>query len=147
MKRWFHQTGSLMLGWLLVIAGLILMPLPGPGMVVLVAGVAMLAQHYSWARRLLDPLKQRSIEAAKSGVESPLRIALTAAGALWLLAMGVLWLWSPTIPVVQVWVLQIGPRLPGGAAAGIGLVTSGALAAFLLGYSVWRWRPRRRPSG
>lgn len=147
MKRWFHQTGSLALGWILVIAGPILMPLPGPGMLVLVAGMALLAQHYSWARRLLEPLKQKSIEAAKSGVETPLRIALSAAGALWLLAMGAVWLWSPTIPVFELWVLRVGPRLPGGAAAGLGLVTSGALAALLLGYSVSRWRPRRQPSG
>jgi uncharacterized protein (TIGR02611 family) len=147
MKRWFHQTGSLVLGWMLVVAGLVLMPLPGPGMLVLVAGMALLAQHYSWARRLLDPLKQRAIEAAQSGVETPLRIALSAAGATWLLTMGVIWLWSPTIPVFDLGVLRIGPELPGGAAAGVGLVTSGAVAAFLLGYSVWRWGPRPGRSG
>jgi len=147
MKRWFHQTGSLVLGWMLVVAGLVLMPLPGPGMLVLVAGVALLAQHYSWARRLLDPLKRRAIEAAQSGVETPLRIALSAAGATWLLTMGVIWLWSPAIPVVDLGVVRIGPELPGGAPAGLGLVTSGVAATFLLGYSVWRWGPRPRRSG
>lgn len=147
MRRWFHQTGSLVLGWMLVIAGLILMPLPGPGMLVLVAGVALLAQHYSWARRLLEPLKQKSIEAAKRGVETRLRIALSAAGALWLLGLGVLWLSSPTIPVFTLGFLRIGPQLPGGTAAGIGMVTSGLIATLLLSYSVWRWRPGRRPAG
>ena len=147
MKLWFHQTGSMVLGWMLVIAGLLLMPLPGPGMLILVAGIALLAQHYSWARRMLDPLKEKSIQAAKRGVETPLRIALSAAGALWLLTMGAIWLWSPTIPVVDVGLLRIGPELPGGVAAGVGLATSGVVGALLLGYSVWRWGPRPRRSG
>lgn len=147
MMRWFQQTGSMVLGWMLVVAGLVLLPLPGPGMLVLVAGIALLAQHYSWARQLLDPLKARSIEAAKQGVETPLRVALSAAGALWLLAMGALWLSSPDIPVFDVWGIQIGPKLPGGFAAGIGLTSSGVIASLLLGYSVMRWYPRRSESG
>lgn len=147
LKQWFQQTGSLALGWILVSVGVALLLVPGPGTLVLLAGVALLAQHHAWAKRLFDPLKAKSVTAAKRGVESPWRIGLSAAGALWLVGMGLLWLASPSIPVLDLWGLQIGPRLPGGTAAGVGLLTSGLLASFLLGYSVWRWRPRRSTSG
>jgi uncharacterized protein (TIGR02611 family) len=41
------------LGALLVVLGLILVPLPGPGWLIVVAGLAVLAIEYAWARNLL----------------------------------------------------------------------------------------------
>jgi hypothetical protein len=143
MLSWFRQTGVIALGWVLVVGGILLIPLPGPGMLVLVAGIALLAPHYSWARRILDPMKARAIVAAKAGVETPFRIAVSAAGGLWLLGLGVMWLVSPDIPILHVWGLQIGPKLPGGRAVGTGLATSGVVALLLLAYSVLRWYPGR----
>ena len=58
MASWFQRTGSEVLGWILVVVGLALLILPGPGMLALVAGVALLAPHYAWARRILDPLHE-----------------------------------------------------------------------------------------
>jgi hypothetical protein len=37
------------LGWLLVAAGLVMLVTPGPGLVALLAGLAVLARHYRWA--------------------------------------------------------------------------------------------------
>ena len=141
--RWLRQTGAVVLGWILVIAGPILMPLPGPGMLILITGVALLAPHYHWARRLRDALRGRSLEAAKQSVQSPLRVAVSSSGAVALFGLGVLWLISPTIPVVELAGVQIGPQLPGGRAVGVGLVTSGVVASLFLVYSIWRWYPRR----
>ena len=141
MQSWFRRTGSEVLGWLLVAAGIALVPLPGPGMIVLVTGVALLAPHYEWARRILDPLHERAVKGAKRSVATPLRVLTSAAGVLWLVGLGVLWLSSPTFPPFTVAGWMVGPRLPGGHAVGIGLVTSGAAAALLLAYSVKRWYP------
>lgn len=44
------------LGGALVVAGIALLFLPGPGILVLVAGLALLAREYLWARRLRDRL-------------------------------------------------------------------------------------------
>lgn len=41
------------LGGLLVAVGVVLLPLPGPGWVVILAGLAVLALEFHWARRLL----------------------------------------------------------------------------------------------
>jgi hypothetical protein len=37
------------IGWLLIAAGLVMLVTPGPGIVALVAGLAILARHYRWA--------------------------------------------------------------------------------------------------
>ena len=38
-------------GWILFCAGVVMIPLPGPGFVPMLAGLAILQRHYSWARR------------------------------------------------------------------------------------------------
>ncbi|MEV0229299.1 TIGR02611 family protein [Nonomuraea sp. NPDC050786] len=55
------RTGALTLkivfgviGTLMVVAGLIMVPFPGPGWAVVFAGLAVLAVEFHWARRLLD---------------------------------------------------------------------------------------------
>lgn len=139
--RWFRRTGSEALGWILVPLGLILMPAPGPGTLVLVAGVALLAQHYSWARRILEPLQRSAIRAARQGVQTIPRILASAAGGLWLFAAGVVWGISPDIGTHQIAGLTIGPELPGaGWVTGVGLIVSAIAAWTLLIYSIIRWR-------
>lgn len=141
MVRSLRTTAAVVLGWMLVVGGIALLALPGPGLFVLVAGVALLAPHHRWARRILDPLRARAIAGAKAGVRTRRHIALSVAGALWLLGFGVVWLVGPRIPVVEMWGLRVGPDLPGGTAAGIGMVVSGLIAIALLAYSVHRWYP------
>lgn len=48
-----RRTGVLLLGVLLCVAGAALLVLPGPGLLVLVAGLAVLSIEFAWARRLL----------------------------------------------------------------------------------------------
>ena len=54
-------------GWTLLAVGAALLVLPGPGLLVIAAGLALLATEYEWAARLLDKVKAR-IEAAKQAV-------------------------------------------------------------------------------
>lgn len=137
--RWVRRTGVEILGWALVAVGIALLVLPGPGTLVLVAGVALLAPHYTWAQRVLDPLHDRAVEAARRSVRSRRSIAISAAVAMWLAVAGVLWLHGPTIPEADLLGLHVGPGLPGGRAAGFGLLSSGILAALLLAYSVHKY--------
>jgi len=37
-------------GALIIVAGIILMPLPGPGMLIIVIGVSVLASEFAWAQ-------------------------------------------------------------------------------------------------
>ena len=51
------------IGSLVLIAGLIMMVTPGPGIVGIIAGLALLATEYVWAQRLLDQAKAKAAQA------------------------------------------------------------------------------------
>jgi len=53
------------LGGLLTLAGIALLVLPGPGFVLVAAGLAVLATRFAWARKPLDYAKDK----AQEGVE------------------------------------------------------------------------------
>jgi uncharacterized protein (TIGR02611 family) len=55
------------LGLLLLLAGLAMMVLPGPGILVIIAGLAVLATEYVWAQRALNYTKEKA-EQAKNRV-------------------------------------------------------------------------------
>jgi hypothetical protein len=58
-------VGAAIFGGLLVLAGLAMLVLPGPGIVVILAGLAVLATEFVWARRILE----RTKAAAKAGLD------------------------------------------------------------------------------
>ena len=55
------------IGAVLLLAGLIMMVLPGPGILVIIAGLAVLATEYVWAQRALNFAKEKA-EQAKNKV-------------------------------------------------------------------------------
>ncbi len=52
------------LGMALVVAGVAMLVLPGPGIVVIIAGLAVLATEFAWAERMLDSAKRHAAKAA-----------------------------------------------------------------------------------
>ncbi|MHA7239518.1 PGPGW domain-containing protein [Arthrobacter sp. TMS1-12-1] len=132
---------GLVVGWLLVLVGLAALVLPGPGLLALVAGLAVLAQQYEWARRWLQPVKRKAFAAAAKGVETKRNIVLSFAGALVLILLGVLWGLQPPVP--GWWPVSERWWIPGGWSVGSGLVVSGVLAALFIVYSIRRFRPQR----
>lgn len=48
----------IVIGPLLVLLGVLLLVLPGPGILLMIAGIALLGTEYHWARRLMGPVKQ-----------------------------------------------------------------------------------------
>ena len=58
---WLNTTYKIIvtvLGVLVVIVGLILVPLPGPGWLIVFVGLTILGTEYHWARRLLGWLRR-----------------------------------------------------------------------------------------
>ena len=47
------------IGTVLVTAGVVMLLTPGPGLLAIVAGLAVLAREFRWARRLLDRARAR----------------------------------------------------------------------------------------
>jgi hypothetical protein len=50
-------------GFLVIAAGAALLVLPGPGLLVIIAGLAILATEYVWAQRLLKVAKEKATQA------------------------------------------------------------------------------------
>ena len=62
-------------GWVLVLAGIAALILPGPGLLLLAAGLFVLSQQYEWAERRVDPILDRALIGAATGVESLWKVA------------------------------------------------------------------------
>jgi Putative transmembrane protein (PGPGW) len=50
---------TILFGFTLLILGVVMLALPGPGLVTIAIALGILAAEYVWARRLLDRLKQQ----------------------------------------------------------------------------------------
>jgi hypothetical protein len=77
-----------LVGVALLLLGAAMMVLPGPGILVIVGGLALLATEYVWARRLLKTARAKAEEVQEAAVASPLRTAGTLVFGVGLLAVG-----------------------------------------------------------
>ena len=130
----------LVVGWTLVLVGIAALVLPGPGLLLLFAGLVVLSQEYEWAERRLEPVERMAKRAAAEGVETWTRVVLSTLGGLAVVGFGVLWSIDPAVP--GWWPLSDFWWLPGAPAAGWTLVLSGLIALGLLAYSVRKYRVR-----
>ena len=60
------RIGVTVAGFLVLIAGLIMMVTPGPGTVAIIAGLAILATEYTWAEIMLDKVKTKAKQAGNA---------------------------------------------------------------------------------
>jgi hypothetical protein len=125
------------LGWVLLLAGLAAIFLPGPGLLGIFAGLALLSQQYDWAERRVEPVRIRALRGAAEGVETWPRITASLLGAVFLLACGVLWIMRPPAP--DWWPLVESWWLPGGLWTGVTQVASAFIAVGLIVYSYRRF--------
>jgi uncharacterized protein (TIGR02611 family) len=63
MLRNGKRIAITIVGVVLVLGGLVLLVLPGPGVVLLIAGLAVLATEYVWAQRMLNYAKRKATQA------------------------------------------------------------------------------------
>ncbi|HEX6401812.1 MAG TPA: PGPGW domain-containing protein [Pseudonocardiaceae bacterium] len=114
-------------GLALCVAGVGLLILPGPGLLLLLAGLVLLANEYPWARRMTAPVRKQAMRSAAQSVASTWRISATALCGLALAAAGIAWILVPALPF-------------GGVATGSSLIVSGIVLLALLIYSYRRFR-------
>lgn len=117
------------IGAVVLIVGIALLVLPGPGLLLVLGGLLLLSQAFPTVEKYVDPVAERAMQAAEDSVASPIRVAGSVLAGLGLLAAGV------------VWGLRVFPWLPlPGWGTGSSLIISGFILFALLGYSIRRFR-------
>jgi uncharacterized protein (TIGR02611 family) len=77
------------LGTLVVAAGIVMIPFPGPGWAVVILGLAIWALEFAWAKRLLE-LTKRHVQSWSKWVgrqSIPVRVLLGVAGMIFVAAI------------------------------------------------------------
>ena len=98
-----YRIAFMVLAIVVVLAGLALVPLPGPGWAVVFIGLSMLALEFKWAENLMEKVLNRleaAQEAAKNATpaQKALGIAATLLGIAACVAAAILWD-IPLLPV------------------------------------------------
>lgn len=60
IRRSTVLLGVGLVGGLVTTAGVVMLVTPGPGLLVIIAGLAILATQFTWAERALDKMKDRA---------------------------------------------------------------------------------------
>ena len=98
-----YRVAFMVLAFVVVLGGLALVPLPGPGWAIVFVGLGMLALEFDWAEKLMERALNR-IEAAQqaaknaSPAQKALGIAATVLGIAACVAAAILWD-IPLLPV------------------------------------------------
>jgi hypothetical protein len=117
-------------GGLLLVIGVVLLVLPGPGLLLVLAGLLVLANGFPAAQKFVDPVERRAMKAAEESVASPLRMVFSIGTGVVLIAAGVVWWVVPGLPL-------------GGWPTGCSLILSGLILLGLLVVSYRRVRSQR----
>ncbi len=125
-------------GWILLLLGIAALVLPGPGLLGVFAGLALLSQQYDWAERYTEPVKLRALKAAAESVISVPRILMSLGGVALLGGAGVLWIVSPPAP--GWWPFPEWMWLFGGLGVGLTQIFSAVIALALISYSWSKFR-------
>ena len=65
-KRFF----KILIGFTLLLLGVVMWFTPGPGWAAVIGGLAILAAEFVWARRLLDRLKEQGVKVRDAVISS-----------------------------------------------------------------------------
>jgi len=84
----FKRFAVTIVGVALLVLGAAMMVLPGPGILVIVGGLALLATEYVWARRMLKTAQAQAEKVQEAAVASPVRTAGTLLFGVALLGLG-----------------------------------------------------------
>ncbi|MFF7973209.1 TIGR02611 family protein [Streptomyces sp. NPDC007905] len=91
------QVGVFVVGLAVVGAGVVMLPLPGPGWVVIFAGMAIWATEFVWAQLVLRWTKRKVTEAAQRALDPKVRrrnITLTVIGLVIVGTLVGIYLWN-----------------------------------------------------
>lgn len=127
-----RRVAAALAGSVLLIIGIALLILPGPGLLLILAGLYVLSQGFPMLEKYVDPVAERAMKAAEDSVSTPLRIAGSVLTGLGLIGAGL------------VWGFRLFSWLPfAGWSTGSSLILSGLILLALLVYSYRQVHARR----
>ncbi|MER5361589.1 TIGR02611 family protein [Streptomyces sp. NPDC002785] len=91
------QVGVFVVGLAVVVAGIIMLPLPGPGWLVIFAGMAIWATEFVWAQLVLRWTRRKVTEAAQRALDPKVRrrnIILTVIGLVIIVVLVGIYVWK-----------------------------------------------------
>lgn len=91
------QVGVFIVGLAVVVAGIIMLPLPGPGWLVIFGGMAIWATEFVWAQLVLRWTKRKVTEAAQRALDPKVRrrnIILTTIGLVIIAVLVGVYVWK-----------------------------------------------------
>ncbi|MGW2085398.1 TIGR02611 family protein [Streptomyces sp. NPDC001880] len=91
------QVGVFVVGFAVVVAGVIMLPLPGPGWVVIFGGMAIWATEFVWAQLVLRWTRRKVTEAAQRALDPKVRrrnIILTSVGLVIIAVLVGIYVWK-----------------------------------------------------
>ncbi|MFB8772804.1 TIGR02611 family protein [Streptomyces broussonetiae] len=91
------QVGVFIVGLAVVATGVVMLPLPGPGWVVIFGGMAIWATEFVWAQLVLRWTKRKVTEAAQRALDPKVRrrnIILTTIGLVIMTALVAVYVWK-----------------------------------------------------
>ncbi|MET8682569.1 TIGR02611 family protein [Streptomyces sp. NPDC004647] len=91
------QVGVFLVGLAVVVAGVIMLPLPGPGWLVIFGGLAVWATEFVWAQLALRWTKRKVTEAAHKALDPRVRrrnIILTTIGLVVIAVAVAVYVWK-----------------------------------------------------
>jgi uncharacterized protein (TIGR02611 family) len=62
LARFARRGGVFLVGVALLVAGAVMLVLPGPGIAVILLGLVVLAREFSWARRVLAWARRHAVQ-------------------------------------------------------------------------------------
>ena len=110
--------------------------------VLLFAGMALLATQYDWAERRLEPVKRAALRTAADSVATWPRVLMSVLGVIGLVVVGVVWGLRPEAP--GWWPLDDRWWLVGGWGTGATLILSAVIAGATVVYSYLNFREIRQ---
>ncbi|WP_405710817.1 MULTISPECIES: TIGR02611 family protein [unclassified Streptomyces] len=91
------QVGVFIVGLAVVVAGIIMLPLPGPGWLVIFGGMAIWATEFVWAQLVLRWTRRKVTEAAQRALDPKVRrrnIILTSIGLVIIAVLVGIYVWK-----------------------------------------------------
>ncbi|WP_405482705.1 TIGR02611 family protein [Streptomyces sp. NBC_00009] len=91
------QVGVFVAGLAVVVAGVIMLPLPGPGWLVIFGGMAIWATEFVWAQLVLRWTKRKVTEATQRALDPAVRrrnIILTSVGVVIIAVLVAIYVWK-----------------------------------------------------